>query len=422
MTLALFPTRRTGPTPTPARPRAGGLTVLVAPGAIDDHLKPGLVAEHIAEGVRRVVPRARIVELPIPGGGPGFIDALVEAHDGAVQHAEVAGPNSSLVRVPWGLIGSAWARTAVIEVAALARASGPPGQPPGLGGGASDGVGQLIRAALDAGARRVLIGGHSQAVLDGGLGLLQALGARAVDAEGHDVGIAGLATLRSLDLAGLDPRLRETTVEVAVDLHTRLLGPAGVARCWGEDHGHGRDPVRELDHRLARLANAVERSTGRWIGGLPGGGTGGGLAAAIAGVLGGTLRGRHELTAPTLPLDTLAEYADLIVTADARLGEHVVPGSAPALLAERALARRIPVIALGRSVAARARLGLPPGLEVCLPITPHACTAEASWPNLLHWLADAAERAMRLVVIGRRLDSDAPAAGPGGPAVQRTSA
>lgn len=418
MTLSLPTLRRAAPEAPAARARGSALTVLVAPTGLDDHLAPRIVSERIAEGVRRVLPRARILEMPLPDGGAGFVDTMVDVLGGVLHHTEIDGPAGARVGARWGLVRSNGSRTAVIEVSSLAGGPTGPRRVPDPCSATSEGVGQLIRAALDAGGRRVLLGGRSDVVLDGGLGMLQALGGRVLDANGHELGHGTLSKLHRLDLDGLDARLRDVSFEVAAHPHLRLLGSGGVARRWAHGHRIDREQVEALERHLARLANAIERSTGRWVGGLAGGGAAGGLAATVAGAFGGSLKPPHELTEPVLPLDAMVEYADLIVTADACLDEHSAQGGVPALLAQRAAGRRVPVIALGCGVTERASLGLPAGLEVCMPMAPHACTAEELSRHARHWLASAAERAVRLLVMGRPLDLEPPPTGAGGSAAE----
>ncbi|MCU0774267.1 MAG: glycerate kinase [Ideonella sp.] len=388
--------------------------MLVAPTGLDDHLAPRIVSERIAEGVRRVLPRARILEMPLPDGGTGFVDTMVDVLGGVLHHTEIDGPACTRIGARWGLVGSNGSRTAVIEVSSLAGGPSGPRRLPDPSSGTSEGVGQMIRAALDAGARRILLGGRSDVVLDGGLGMLQALGGRALDVEGHELGRGSLSKLHRLDLDGLDARLRDVSFEVAAHPNLRLLGSGGVARRWAQAHRIDRERAEALERHLARLANAIERATGRWVGGMAGGGASGGLSATVAGALGGALRPPHELTAPLLPLDAMVEYADLIVTADACLDEHSAHGGVPALLAQRAVGRRVPVIALGCCVSERASLGLPAGLEACVPLAPRACTAEELSRHARHWIASAAERAVRLLAMGRPLDLGPPPTGAGG--------
>ncbi len=262
------------------------LRVLVAPDSFKGSLSAVRVAAAMARGVGAVFPEAEVVQAPIADGGEGTVEALVTATQGRLLGTVVRGPMGEPVRAQWGISGDGG--TAFIEMAA---ASGLPLVAEGDRDprrASTSGAGELLRAALDAGLRRVILGLGGSATNDGGAGLARALGVRFLDAQGEDLpeGGAALARLARVELAGLDCRLAETSLLVACDVDNPLCGPRGASAVYGPQKGAtARVLFRSRCIGRVRLGGG----TGHWPGRGPaggrrrGGGTGCGVAAVHAG-------------------------------------------------------------------------------------------------------------------------------------------
>ena len=299
------------------------------------------MAEAIAEGLRRVRPDVAAVLRPIADGGEGTVAAALRAgyREGT---ATVSGPDGRPVEAVFAVDGT----TAVLEMAAAA----------GLGllaekapmTATTRGVGELLLAALDAGARRIVLGLGGSATNDGGAGLLQALGVRLLDAAGDDVGPggAGLAALDRIDATGRDPRLDDVTVEVATDVDNPLTGPSGAAAVYGPQKGAGPEQVRELDAALARFAAVVRRDLGADLDGRPAMGAAGGTAFGIAALLTSSVTPGAGLVCDLVGLDDVLAGAALAITGEGALDEQTLHGKAPAEVAARAHAAGVPCLAV----------------------------------------------------------------------------
>lgn len=404
------PTRRHLPQlhrPQP-RDRAPGhrpLTVLIAPSGFKEGLDAREVADAIAQGVRRAWPTARLLTLPMVDGGEGFARAMVQATRGQWVPCTVSGPLGQAVDAGFALLGGPGPRTAAIELASAAGLRLVPRETRDPTRTSSRGVGELIRAALDAGVQRIVLGCGDSGICDGGAGLVQALGARLLDEAGQELeaGGAALARLARIDLSGLDPRLAQVQLDAAVNWHNQLLGPRGVARVFGPQKGATPAQVVLLEQALARWAEAIRACTGAAVGHAPGAGASGGVGAAFMGLLGGQLHPRFDLLLRDLDFDALLAQVDLVITAEGRIDGQTPYGKVPAEVARRAKRRGLPVLALAGALGDDAHLNLAHGIDAFANIQPGPCTLQESMAQAQSWLARAAEDAMRLLQVGTRL-------------------
>lgn len=381
------------------------MTVLVAPSGFKESLSAEEAAERIAEGVARVMPGARVIKAPMADGGEGFTAALVHATGGSLHPVRVTGPVGEPVDAFFGLLGGDGDRTAVIEMAAAAGLRLVPRERRNPMLTTSHGVGELIRAALDAGARRVLLGCGDSGINDGGAGMAQALGARLLDGQGREIGAGGgeLLRLHRIDLSGLDPRLGTTQLDAAVNWHNVLLGERGVARVFGPQKGATPQQVRLLEQALQNWAGCIRAATGMAWGSQPGSGASGGLGTGFAALLGGTLHPRYDIVMQYLELDRLIDAADLVVTAEGSLDDQTPFGKVPAEVAARAKRRGLPVIALAGTIGRGVEVNLEHGIDAFASILSRPCTLEEAIAQAGRLLRQSAESALRMVSVGLRL-------------------
>jgi glycerate 2-kinase len=247
------------------------VSFLVAPSGFKESLSVGSVTDAIARGVLNALPDATILKAPMVDGGEGFVEALVAAKRGSIRNLTVCGPVGKPVKSFYGLMNENGSRCAVIEMAAAAGLRLVPRDQRDPCMTTSFGVGQLIRAALDDGVDRILLGCGDSGINDAGAGMLQALGCRLLDANGCEIGFGGAAllSLSKIDSTGLHPRLKDVRIDAAVNIHNVLLGPRGVSRVFGPQKGATPEQVELLERALTTFADCIRRATGTDVALLP---------------------------------------------------------------------------------------------------------------------------------------------------------
>ncbi|MDX5892511.1 glycerate kinase [Rubrobacter radiotolerans] len=382
------------------------MKVLIAPSGFKESLEPGQAADCIEAGIRRVVPEAEIYKAPLVDGGEGFTRALVRATGGELEPVTVTGPVGEPVAAHYGFLGGPGPKTAVLEMAAAAGLRLVPKDVRDPRLTTTYGVGELIRAALNAGAERILVGCGDSGTSDGGAGMAQALGARFLDSEGEELPVASggraLSRLAEVDLSGLDRRLREVRIDVACNWHNLLCGENGVARVFGPQKGATSDQVEELAAALENYAAVIERDLGLDVRESPGSGASGGLGAGLV-VVGAKLYPRYEIVMEYLEIDGLLERAELVFTAEGGIDFQTPRGKIPAEVARRAKERDIPVIALAGTVGPDAEVNYEAGIDAYASVLKAPTTLEEAVAHAEELLKEGAESSMRMVLVGRDL-------------------
>ncbi|GLF94124.1 glycerate kinase family protein [Streptomyces yaizuensis] len=381
----------------------------IAPSGFKESLSAQSAAEAIAEGVRRVVPDAEIDLIPLVDGGEGTARALATASGGRLVPLRATGPTGERIGTHFALLGGD-AETAVVEMAAVAGLSLVPRELRDPGATTTYGVGELISAALDTGVRRILVGCGDSGTSDGGAGALQALGARLLDADGRELPFGGreLTRIDRIDASGLDPRLSETEIRVACNPFNVLCGERGVARVFGPQKGATPAQVEQLAAGLERWAAVLTRDL-RVTADLcqgPGTGASGGLGAGLA-ALGARLLPRFDVLLDHLDLDERLARADLVVTAEGALDHQTPRGKVPAEVARRAKRYDRQVLVLAGTIGEGANQVRSAGVDAYSAILPAPVSLTEALGRGGEFLADATERALRMILIGTRL--------PGGP-------
>ena len=381
------------------------LRVLIAPSGFKESLGAAEVADCIASGVRRAVPDAHIRKAPLADGGEGFARALVSAVGGTVHEVEVTGPVGDPVLACFGLLDGEDQPTAVLEMASAAGLRHVPADRRDPLRTTTRGVGELIAAALDAGATRLLVGCGDSGTNDGGAGMVQALGARLLDADGQELAPGGgeLVRLASIDVSGLDPRIARTTIDVACNWTNVLTGPAGVARVYGPQKGASPETVERLELALDTWATVIDKDLGVDVRSAPGSGASGGLGSGLSAVLGATLHSRFDVITRYLAFDHLLATTDLVITAEGSVDRQTPRGKVPAEVARLAAARDVPVIALTGTVGEGVQAAVDAGLDAFTSILTRPCTLDEALADACDLLVSSAEQTMRLLLVGRRL-------------------
>ncbi len=368
------------------------ITVLIAPDKFKGSLTATQAAHAMQRGVLAARPDARCVLCPMADGGEGTVDVFLER--GATRAtARVRGPLGDPVEAVYALAGG----TAIVE---MASASGlgllEPSQYDPMRAD-TFGTGELIRAALDAGARRLIVAIGGSATNDAGTGMLRALGVRFLDADGAEIG-AGMASyerLATIDLRALDQRLAGARIDVAVDVDNPLCGPDGAAHTFAAQKGATPEQIAQLDRVLAHIADVAERTLRRDYRNQPGAGAAGGLGFALLAFLGAHMEPGVALIAREWNLAELLRGAALCMTGEGRIDAQTLHGKTVSGVAAFARAQNVPVIAFGGAVdpnvvepLARRGIGV-------VPIAPPQMSAEQSMRDAAELLAAAAEAATR---------------------------
>jgi glycerate kinase len=350
---------------------------------------------------------------PLVDGGVGWAAALARTTGGRIVPHVTTGPVGRPVESHYAVMGGPGPRTAVVEMAATAGLRLVPRDARDPGRTTTAGVGELIAAALDGGARRVLVGCGDSGTSDGGAGALRALGARLLDASGNDLppGGAALSRLARIDASGLDPRLARTELLVACNPWNVLCGEQGVARVYGPQKGATPEQAEALDRALCRWAEVLERDldvpAGLDLRTGPGTGASGGLGAGLA-AAGARLLPRFEVLLEHVDLDGLLARADLVITAEGAIDRQTSRGKIPAEVARRAKRYGKPVLALAGTIGPDAHLVYGSGIDAFAGILPAPVDLAEALSRGEEFLADGAERALRMVLLGTALNLAAP--------------
>ena len=372
------------------------MRVVIAPDKFKGSLDAARVAAALSAGLHDVIPAAECTIVPMADGGDGTVAAFLAAGASA-RTVTVSGPLGAPVTATYASEGD----TAIVEMAAASGLAllGPPLEPRRA---TTRGTGELLRDALDRGARRIVLGIGGSATTDGGAGALTALGARFLDADGRRLEPApeALAALARLDLTGLDPRLAQVDLAVACDVDNPLLGAQGAAAVYGPQKGASAADVAFLDGVLARLADAMTAATARDLRSLPGAGAAGGLGWALASACGARLERGVTLVAQVRGLAAQLSGADWCFTGEGRIDAQTLHGKVVDGVAALAHAAQVRTIAFGGSVDPAAESALRERGVRCVPILTGPSTLEDAMRDTATNLRAAAARIAPFLIRG----------------------
>lgn len=352
------------------------MKVVIAPDSFKDSLDAAAVARAIGAGLAEVWPDAELVECPMADGGEGTMEAILAASQGELRRQMVRGPLGAPVEAGWGWLASS--RTAIIE---MAQASGlqlvPTGQRDACRS-STWGTGELIAAALAAGATRIVLAIGGSATNDGGSGMLRALGLRLLDADGQPLAEGGqaLAGLARIDASDLDPRLAEVQVEVAADVDNPLCGPHGASAIFGPQKGANPEQVQVLDQALGHFADHCAQLLGEDVRDFPGCGAAGGMGFAAKAFMGARFRPGVEVVADLAGLDALVQGADLVITGEGRFDAQTLRGKTPMGVARVAKRHGVPVVVLAGTLGEGYQQLYAHGIDAAFALTSGPMTLE----------------------------------------------
>lgn len=381
--------------------------VLICPSGFKESLQPHIAADCIEQGVLRAHPKAIITKAPLVDGGEGTVVALVASTGGDLVRVDVIGPVGQPVTSHFGFLGGQAKKAAVIEMAAAAGLSLVPRDQRDPLKTTTYGVGQLIKAALDAGAEHILVGCGDSGTCDGGVGMAQALGARFYTSDGSEVpaasGAIPLLELASVDLTNLDSRLQTVPIDVACNWHNILCGPKGVARVFGPQKGASAEDVDMLEKAMNNIASVASPFVGRDVSVESGSGASGGLGAGLL-LIGAKLHPRFDIIFRFLDIESAIADCDIIFTAEGSLDEQTPRGKIPSEVGRMAKRYHVPVIALAGTIGEGAEANYQTGIRAFMSICSRPIALEKAIAEAEKLLAKAAESSMRMVMVGQGFD------------------
>ena len=375
------------------------MKIIVAPDSFKESLSAEKVAESIASGILKAVPNAVIEQIPVSDGGEGLLKALVKPYGGRLISAEVLDPLQKKITAHFGLLNDK--KTAVIE---MANASGlelinSEERNPLIT--TTYGTGQLIKAALDKGCSKIIVGLGGSATNDGGVGMVQALGGKFLDKDGNEIGFGGanLQELHTINLDQLDIRLNNCTIIGACDVTNPLTGKNGASMIYGKQKGASPGQQLQLDNALTHYANIVRKQWNIEIDTVNGAGAAGGTGAALIGFLQAQLIPGIELITDQLNLEEKIANADLVITGEGKIDQQTLNGKTISGIAKIAKKHHVPVIVIAGSLGENLNKLYEIGISAIFSIVDHPMSLENALKNSDQLLQRCSENIIRALTI-----------------------
>ena len=326
------------------------MKIVIAPDSFKESLSALEVADAIAEGWQKVIPDTECICIPMADGGEGTVQSLIDATHGRWLSVDVTAPLGNTVRAEFGISGDG--KTAIIEMAAASGLHLVPIEKRNPLITTSYGTGELIKAALDQGVAKIILGIGGSATNDAGAGMLQALGAVFWDQDGVALGFGGGALINTahVDFSKLDPRLQQVELDVACDVNNPLCGEKGASAIFGPQKGASPEMVATLDKALHHFATVIQQQHGLDIRHHAGAGAAGGMGGGLHAFLDAQLKPGIELLLETLDFAEKIKDADLLITGEGKSDRQTLMGKVPSGILQEARRQHIPVILLAGAI------------------------------------------------------------------------
>jgi glycerate kinase len=372
------------------------MKILIAPDSFKDCMPASEVARSIELGIQKVFPDAEITKIPMADGGEGTVEALVSSTGGSIVQTVVHDPLMRKIHSFFGILGDR--ETAVIEMAAASGIELLKDSERNPWITTTYGTGELIKVALDKGCKTILIGIGGSATVDGGAGMVEALGGKLLDENNKPVekGGGGLGRIKTLNLDTLDKRPEHRKILVACDVKNPLLGENGAARVYGPQKGADPEMVSKLEHNLAHFAEVIRTCLGISVTEIPGAGAAGGLGAALMVFLSARLKPGFELISEIVQLEKHIAEADLVITAEGKIDQQTRFGKTPAGVANFTRKLKKPLLAFAGTLDENVENLYELGFDSIIPIADKSMSIKESIANADTLLQAAAEKTMKI--------------------------
>jgi glycerate kinase len=379
--------------------------LLICPDSFKECLPARQVAEHIANGIKRLRSADEIKILPLADGGEGTVSSLVDATGGSMVWLKAHDPLLREIDTTIGILGDG--KTAVIEMASASGLALLKSEERNPWITTTFGTGELIKQALDKGCMKIIVGVGGSATNDGGMGAVEALGAKFLDENGRDLppGGGSLGRLAEIDLTGLDRRIPECTIIVACDVTNPLTGKDGASLVYGPQKGADTLMTERLDRNLRHYAGCIKKYLGKNVAHIPGSGAAGGLSAGLLAFADASIRPGFELVSEITDLAAWIAWADLIITGEGKIDFQTLFGKTVFGVASLAKECNKPVIAIAGILGEGYELMVEKGIQGIVPVTDKIMSLEEAMKNAGSLIEDTAERIFRLLQLGAKFQS-----------------
>ena len=378
------------------------MKIVIAPDSFKGTNSSMAVASRIEKGILRVFPQADIVKIPIADGGEGTVDALVAGAGGDIHCVEVTGPLGEDILASYAILDDG---TAALEMAASSGLPLVTRERRNPLTATTYGVGQMILAAIDKGAKEIVIGIGGNATNDGGVGMAQALGVSFQDQSGRelDFGGAALINLAKIDISGLDPRIKDIKIKIASDVNNPLCGSKGASAIFGPQKGATPEMVEQLDQALGHYAGVVKDQLGIDIADNPGAGAAGGLGFALLVFCNASMGSGIDTMLDAVRFEEKLQGCNLCITGEGKIDGQSAFGKVPVGVAGRARKMDVPTLAIVGDIGDGYEAVYGFGIDSIMSTVNRAMPLDEAMARGGELLEDASERAMRMIKIGMRL-------------------
>lgn len=381
------------------------MKIILAPDSFKGNLSALEVAHAFEKGIKRVLPKARCIKIPIADGGEGIVQSLVDATQGNFVRKKVTNPLGHKIFARYGFLGDQ--DTAVIEMAA---ASGLPlldQSDYNPMKATTYGTGELILDAIHRGAKNIIIGIGGSATNDGGAGMAQALGVQFLNKHKRIIEAYAsggmLDKIHHIDTSHVIAQLRHTKITIACDVNNVLYGKLGASHVFGRQKGATPLMITKLDHNLKHFAQLIKKNMNKDIRKLKGGGAAGGLGAGLVAFTPAKIRSGIKIVLQYTNMEKHLKNAQLVISGEGQVDAQTAFGKAPSGVAKLAKKYRIPTILIAGKISPDAHHIFQHGIAGLESAYSRDMPLEESMGNAKTYLADAAERALRLVLVGKKI-------------------
>ncbi|MCR3758419.1 glycerate kinase [Clostridium felsineum] len=372
-------------------------TVVLAPDSFKESMTAKEVCSAMEKGIKRVNDKVNCISVPMADGGEGTMQSLVDATGGKIYSIEAVGPLLNKVQAQYGILGNG--EVGVIEMASASGIHLVPLDKRNPLVTTTYGTGELIKACLDKGVKKILIGIGGSATNDGGAGAIKALGAKFLDEKGADIGLGGgnLDKLSKIDLSQLDSRLNKVEIEVACDVSNPLCGENGASNIFGPQKGATKEIIEVLDKNLEHYAKIIKKQLNKDVMDVSGAGAAGGLGAGLVAFVDGKLKQGIELVIKYSLLEEKLKNCDFVLTGEGSIDYQTKFGKTPIGVAKLAKKYNKPVIALAGKVGSGIEDLYEEGIDSIFGIVRGAETLEKALKDGKENIEKASENVMRLI-------------------------
>lgn len=373
------------------------MNILISPDSFKHSLSSYEAGKYIARGLKEVLQKAKVIVLPVADGGEGTVQALTDATCGELIRTRVHDPLMREITASFGFLGDG--ETAAIEMASASGIELLKTDERDPLRTTSYGTGELIRAALDRNCSRIILGIGGSATIDGGAGLLAAVGAKFLDHNGKTLLPAGgnLDQIEHMNMDELDTRLKQVQIRIGTDVDNPLTGEKGAAAVYGPQKGAGPQDVGRLERNLSDYADLLERYTGKQFKKMPGAGAAGGLAISLLAFTNAGLESGFHLIAEETGLEDKIRDADLVITGEGKIDIQTQYGKTAYGVAQLAEKYRKPLIAVAGTLEKGTDELYDQGFDLILPITEGPIDLETSLHEAPQLLGNAGMRIARIL-------------------------